>query len=153
MAKEIRIDVIGKSLGVYKPVLAKRGKRLAEILKLKKPIDVFLVDSETMRKLNRKYRKKNKTTNVLSFTSPLNFPTDTLGEIYLDPKYIEKKKEDLAFMLVHGVLHILGYDHVRTRDRIVMERKEARILAKIRSVNHVKHEARISKHETNSKSE
>ena len=131
MAKEIRIDVIGKSLGVYKPILAKRGRKLAEILKLKKPIDVFLIDSETMRKLNRKYRKKNKATNVLSFASPLNFPTDTLGEIYLDPKYIEKKKEDLVFMLVHGVLHILGYDHVRTRDRMVMERKEAALISKI----------------------
>ncbi len=151
MAKEIRIDVVGKSLGVYKPILAKRGRKLAEILKLKKPIDVFLVDSETMRKLNRRYRKKNKATNVLSFPSPLNFPADTLGEVYLDPKYIEKNKEDLAFMLIHGVLHILGYDHIRTRDRMIMERKEAKLLAKIRSANHEKHEARISKHETNSK--
>jgi len=131
MAKEIRIDVHGKSLYAYKPILAKRGKKLAEILKLKKPIDLFLVDSETMRKLNRKYRKKNKATNVLSFPSPLNFPSDSLGEIYLDPKYIEKKKEDLVFMLVHGVLHILGYDHIRTRDRMVMERKEAALISKI----------------------
>ncbi len=132
MTSEIRIDVIGKSLGVYKPVLAKRGRKLAEILKLKKPIDVFLVDSETMRKLNLKYRKKNKATNVLSFASPLNFPADTLGEVYLDPKYIEKNREDLIFMLLHGVLHILGYDHVRTRDRIKMEKKEKQLLLKLK---------------------
>ena len=131
MAKEIRIDVIGKSLGVYKPILAKRGRKLAEILKLKKPIDVFLIDSDTMRKLNRKYRKKNKATNVLSFRSPLNFPADTLGEIYLDPKYIAKNKEDMVFMLVHGVLHILGYDHERKNDRIRMEKMENNLLQKI----------------------
>lgn len=131
MAKEIRIDVLGKSLYAYKPLLAKRGKKLAEILKLKKPIDLFLVDSETMRKLNRKYRKKNKATNVLSFPTPLNFPSDSLGEIYLDPKYIEKKKEDMVFMMVHGVLHILGYDHIRTRDRMVMERKESALISRI----------------------
>lgn len=133
MNKEIRIDVLGKSLYAYKPLLAKSGKKLAEILKLKKPIDLFLVDSETMRKLNRKYRNKNKSTNVLSFQTPLHFPADTLGEVYLDPKYIEKKGEDLVFMLVHGVLHILGYDHVKERDRISMERKEKSLLSKIRN--------------------
>jgi len=129
MAKEIRIDVIDKSLQVYKPVLAKKGKKLAELLKLKKPIDVFLVDAQAMRKLNRKYRKKDKSTNVLSFPTPLYFPADTLGEVYLDPKYIERHKEDLALMLVHGVLHILGYDHEKKNDRIKMEKKEARLLS------------------------
>lgn len=125
---EIRIDVIDKSLQVYKPVLAKKSKKLAGLLKLKKPIDVFLVDSQAMRKLNRKYRKKDKSTNVLSFPAPLHFPINTLGEVYLDPTYIERHKEDLTFMLVHGVLHILGYDHEKKGDRIKMEKKEARVL-------------------------
>jgi probable rRNA maturation factor len=129
MVKEIRIDVVDKSLQVYKPVLVKKGKKLAEVLKLKKPVDVFLVDSQTMRKLNRKYRKKDKSTNVLSFPAPLHFPIETLGEVYLDPKYIEKHKEDLVFMLVHGVLHILGYDHEKKNDRIKMEKKEVRLLS------------------------
>ncbi len=129
---EIRIEVMGKSLQVYKPVLAKKGRQIAAALKIKKPIDVFLVDSETMRKLNRKYRRKNKSTNVLSFTAPLHFPTDSLGEIYLDPKYIEKKNENLPFMLLHGVLHILGYDHERKSDRIRMERKEASLLSRLK---------------------
>jgi len=128
---EIRIDVIDKSLQVYKPILVKMTKKLAELLKLKKPVDVFLVDSQTMRKLNRKYRKKDKSTNVLSFPSPLGFPINTLGEVYLDPRYIEKHKEDMALMLVHGVLHILGYDHERKSDRISMEKKEAALLSKI----------------------
>lgn len=132
MAKEIRIEVIDKALQVYKPVLVKKSKKISGFLKLKKPIDVFLVDSQTMRKMNRKYRGKNKPANVLSFVSPLNFPADTLGEVYLDPKYIEKKKEDLVFMLIHGVLHILGYDHIRKNDRIRMEKKEKQILARIK---------------------
>ncbi len=129
MINEIRIDVIDKSLQVYKPVLVKKSKKLAEILKLTKPIDVFLIDSQAMRKLNRKHRKKDKSTNVLSFPAPLHFPINTLGEVYLDPKYIEKHKEDLVFMLVHGVLHILGYDHEKKSDRIKMEKKEARLLS------------------------
>ena len=132
MTKEIRIEVIDKSLQVYKPVLVKKSKKIAEFLKLRKPVDVFLVDSQTMRKMNKKYRGKNKNANVLSFVSPLNFPTDTLGEVYLDPKYIEKKKEDLVFMLAHGVLHILGYDHIRKNDRIRMEKKEKQTLSKLK---------------------
>lgn len=132
MAKEIRIEVIDKSSQVYKPVLIKKSRKIAEFLKLKNPIDVFLIDSGTMRKMNKKYRGKNKPANVLSFVSPLNFPVDTLGEVYLDPKYIEKKKEDLVFMLAHGVLHILGYDHIRKNDRIRMENKEKQILARIK---------------------
>lgn len=132
---EMRIEVIDKALRVYKPVLEKKGKQIAGLLKLKKPVDIFLVDGETMRKLNKKYRKKNKTTNVLSFAAPLNFPIDVLGEIYLDPKYIEKKGEDMAFMMLHGVLHILGYDHERNSDRIRMERKEEIILSKLKKQN------------------
>lgn len=129
---EIRIEVIDKTLQVYKPVLVKKGKQIAALLKIRKPIDVFLVGGEAMRRLNKKYRKKDKSTNVLSFVSPLNFPTDTLGEIYLDPKYIEKKNEDLAFMLLHGVLHILGYDHIRKSDRIIMEKKEKLLMKKLK---------------------
>lgn len=129
---EIRIEVIDKSAQAYKPILTKRGKQIAGLLKLRKPIDVFLVDGQTMRKLNKKYRNKDKGANVLSFTAPLNFPIDTLGEIYLDPKYIEKKNEDLAFMLLHGVLHILGYDHERKNDRILMEKKEVQVMKKLK---------------------
>lgn len=129
---EIRIEAIDKAARVYKPVLVKKGKQIAVLLKLRKPIDVFLVDGPTMRKLNKKYRKKDKTTNVLSFVTPLNFPIDVLGEIYLDPKYIEKKNEDMIFMMLHGVLHILGYDHERNNDRIMMEKKEKQLMKKLK---------------------
>ena len=119
MVKEIRIEVLGKSLYAYKPILAKRGKKLAEILKLKKPIDLFLIDSETMRKLNRKYRKKNKATNVLSFATPLNFPPTAYS--LSGPKIYRKRMK--TYLYDSTWVYILGYDHIRTRDRIVMERK------------------------------
>ncbi len=135
MSKEIRVESIDRKLQVYKPVLVKSGKKLSGLLKLKKPIDVFLVDPQAMRKMNRKYRKKDKSTNVLSFISPPGFPSDSLGEVYLDPRYIEKKGENLIFMLIHGVLHILGYDHEKERDRISMERKEKQLLSKLRKAN------------------
>lgn len=129
---EFRIEASDKSLLPYKPVLVRKGRQIAALLKLKKPVDVFLIDGQTMRGLNRKYRKKDKTTNVLSFAAPLNFPIDVLGEIYLDPKYIEKKDEDMAFMMLHGVLHILGYDHERNSDRMIMEKKEKQLMKKLK---------------------
>ena len=88
---------------------------------------------ERMKMLNNKFRSKNKPTNVLSFQKPKNFPGIKLGEVYLDPIYIQKHKEDLALMLAHGVLHILGYDHEKKSDRIKMERREARLLSKLKA--------------------
>lgn len=132
MTKEIRIEVIDKKLQSYKPVLVKAGKKIAAVLKLKKPIDVFVIDVRAMRALNKKYRKKDRTTNVLSFVSPPGFPSDALGEVYLDPRYIEQKEEDMVFMLAHGVLHILGYDHERKSDRISMEKRERSLMSKLK---------------------
>ena len=94
--------------------------------------DVFLVSNEEIHKLNLKYRGKDKPTNVLSFPQPDNFPTPSkkkfLGEIYLSPKYIEGHNENLEFMLIHGLLHLLGFNHIKKSDRIKMEKEEARLL-------------------------
>lgn len=83
--------------------------------------DVFLVGNDVMR------------TNVLSFPAARPFPRPDLagkflGEIYLNPLYIEKRGEDLHYMLIHGFLHLLGYDHARRDGRIAMERKERALM-------------------------
>jgi rRNA maturation RNase YbeY len=76
--------------------------------------------------------------NVHSFEAPKDFPRpdikpyESLGEIYLCPDYIKKKKQDLALMLVHGMLHLLGYDHKKKGDRIKMEKKEEELLNELK---------------------
>ena len=90
-----------------------------------------------MQSLNKRFRGKNKPANVLSFMAPKNFPGNKLGEVYLDPIYIERHREDLNLMLVHGVLHILGYDHEKKSDRIKMEKKEAKLLRKLNIKNQI----------------
>jgi len=87
-------------------------------------VDIFLVDSKVMDK------------NVLSYPEKASFPRPdrngvTLGEIYLNPEYIKENKESLLYMLVHGYLHLLGYDHIRKDDRIVMEKEEDLIMSKL----------------------
>ena len=94
-------------------------------------IDVYLITSIRMRKLNKEFRRKNQAANVLAFPTPKNWPGDNLGEVYLDPLYIRKHRENPALMLIHGVLHILGYNHTRRGDRIKMEKKEKLLLLKL----------------------
>jgi len=95
-------------------------------------IELHLVTNEEMRRVSKKTRNKDKATNVLSFES-LGFPRpDTknyLGEIYLAPTFIEKKKQDIELLAVHGILHLLQYTHETKRDRMIMERVEDEILS------------------------
>lgn len=98
-------------------------------------VEVSLVDGKTMRSLNRRFKGKDYTTNILSFQTPKEFPDvpdknfpHLLGEIYLDLKCIEKRKEDVNYLLIHGLLHLLDFNHKQYDDRIKMERKEKEII-------------------------
>ena len=79
-------------------------------------INVVFVTSDHIKSLNSNFRKKNKPTDILSFAS--NDP-ELLGELILCPSVIEaqaqkngwRAKYEYLYMLVHGVLHLLGYDH------------------------------------------
>lgn len=110
-----------------KPLMKKTALKLARFLNKKDiQMGIYLVGARFMNK------------NVLSFPAPKGFPrpdvkkgSKALGEIYLNPEYIEKNGENLVFMLIHGFLHLLGYDHKRKNDRIIMEKKEQQLLKKL----------------------
>ncbi len=97
-------------------------------------ISVVLVDDSEIRKLNRKYRGLNETTDVLSF--PLD--DELLGDIVISTETAQRQareyghslKRELCFLLTHGLLHILGYDHQSPGDKQQMRQKEERILSK-----------------------
>ena len=98
-------------------------------------LDVFLVSKRKMRAINRTHRGKNHSTNVLAFEPPRNFPVSSdpeieLGEIYLCPGHIKKHKEDIDHMLLHGILHLVGFNHENKSDRIKMEKTEEDFIAK-----------------------
>ena len=124
----IKIILLDKEAKKYEKYIKKQAKKLVKFLAKKGEIEVYLINGKRMRQLNRRFRGKDRSTNVLSFQKPKNFPGSKLGEVYLDPNYIKRHKESVDLMLVHGVLHILGYDHKKKDDRIKMEKKEARIL-------------------------
>ncbi len=71
--------------------------------------------------------------NVHSYEWPVGFPKpDTngrpLGEIYLNPEFIALKNHDFDHLLIHGFLHLVGYDHVAENARIEMEALEGELL-------------------------
>lgn len=79
-------------------------------------ININIITSSQIRKLNREYRNIDTDTDVLSFEiSDLGL----LGEIYLSIEYIkkntkeEKVLEEILRMIIHGTLHLVGYDHVK----------------------------------------
>jgi rRNA maturation RNase YbeY len=91
------------------------------ILKKKYELSITCVGLKTMQEINTKHRQLNKPTDILSF------PIDTsIGEIYLCFDMIEKKaklfnistKEYTEYVLVHGMIHLLGYDHGEKMDAL-----------------------------------
>jgi probable rRNA maturation factor len=81
-------------------------------------LSIAFVSPEEIQKLNKKYRKKDKPTDVLSFERISDFK-DECAEIVLCPHVIRENaqesgltlKKELSKMLIHGILHVLGYDH------------------------------------------
>ena len=113
------VEVLDKQFSALKKSVLKQAQWLVG---KEEYVEIYLVGDDFMYK------------NVLSFPHPQGFPRpdikqQVLGEIYLNPSYIKEHGEDLVFMLVHGFLHLLGYDHIKKSDRIVMERKEKKLLA------------------------
>jgi len=105
-------------------------------------ISIFLTNSEKMRQLNLRFRKKNKPTDVLSF--PLNFVKKKigyLGDIAISYEIVNKrsKKSNFNFefdkMWVHGYLHLLGYDHKKIKEFEKMHKLEKKILNYIERTN------------------
>jgi probable rRNA maturation factor len=97
--------------------------------------ELYLITERAIQKLNAQYRRKDSSTNVLSFCEPEGFvhpdAVRHLGEIYISPDFIKKHQQSLAHMVVHGILHLLGYDHETEKDRLKMEAVENSLLEKI----------------------
>lgn len=91
------------------------------VLGKKYELSVVFVGKARIKSLNNLYRKKNYATDILSF--PLS---DTSGEIYICKEISDKKSKDfdrtetnyLAFLFVHGLVHLLGYDHGTEMDTL-----------------------------------
>lgn len=106
-------------------------------------LTIRLVEKKEMIQLNSTYRKQNKETNVLAF--PSNLPREIylqyplLGDVILCPEVVQEEclaqnkclEAHWAHLTIHGVLHLLGYDHIQEFDFKIMQELEVKLLAKL----------------------
>lgn len=102
-------------------------------------LTIRIVDVKEIRELNRDYRHKDSATNVLSFPfeAPPGVELPLLGDIVICAAVVLEEALDQgkvpeahwAHMVIHGVLHLLGYDHIDDADAEVMEQREIEVLA------------------------
>jgi probable rRNA maturation factor len=117
---------------------------MAALGRRKGELTLRIVGAAESRALNRRYRKKDKPTNVLSFPSEkmgtdLDLSPFFLGDIVICAAVVNREAREQgkrreahwAHMVVHGVLHLLGFDHIRPADAKVMERRERAILSRL----------------------
>ncbi len=104
-------------------------------------LTIRIVDEKESQQLNNQYRGKNKPTNVLSFPFevPEGIELDLLGDLVICASIVEQEAKNQnkpliahwAHMVIHGCLHLLGYDHINDGDALEMESLEIDILAQL----------------------
>jgi probable rRNA maturation factor len=104
-------------------------------------LTVRIVDRDESQQLNHQYRNKNRPTNVLSFPfqNPPGITLPLLGDLVICKNVVEIEAleqhktltEHWAHMLVHGTLHLLGYDHIDSQEAVEMESLETKLLSEL----------------------
>ncbi|OGP05576.1 MAG: rRNA maturation RNase YbeY [Deltaproteobacteria bacterium GWA2_38_16] len=126
--------------------LKKVNQWIKKILFLKKwghesppELSIIFVSDAVIQKMNKRYRGKNKPTDVLSFPAPCHSeakPKNLLGDIMISAETAKRDSrkfkisfdEELKFLLIHGFLHLLGYDHEASRkEELRMQRQERKL--------------------------
>lgn len=131
-------DVVAKMSLITKSIFIDEGQEDSMV-------NLKITDIDEITHLNNTYRAKNKSTNVLSFVNDdiSKDITNNLGDIAICYEYVDKEAKDegknlddhLIHMLVHGLYHILGYDHENNEGASVMEAKEINKLKELNIKN------------------
>ena len=110
-------------------------------------VSITLTDDKTIHELNKKFRGIDRPTDVLSFAlresdepKILNAEFETLGDIIISVERAKLQAEEyghsflreMIFLEVHGLLHLLGYDHIEENDRLEMEAEQKFIMEKLK---------------------
>ena len=108
-------------------------------------INLKILTDEDIKELNKKFRNKNTTTNVLSFSNEdvSKSITGNLGDIAISYEFVKRESKEhkknfddhMIHMLIHGVYHILGFDHENDEMADIMEIKEVELLKKLHIKN------------------
>lgn len=132
-------EKLDKELDELKDMLSDFCKRegLGNII-----FNIIIIDNPTIHKINKEYRDKDAPTDVISFAleddKTVIEPDGVriLGDIYISIDKVHEQaleyghsfKRELSFLAVHGLLHLLGYDHMEKSDEEVMFKKQEEVL-------------------------
>jgi rRNA maturation RNase YbeY len=113
-------------------------------------LGIWLTTNTTIRRYNRMYRSKDKATDILSFAyhaelkageriMPQSPEDKNLGDLLISLEYVQRDaprwgqsfEQRMQVLLVHGICHLLGYDHMADSDYQIMKRKETALLKKL----------------------
>lgn len=132
--------------GLSKRVIRVYAEKTCSLLKLRGArMTLVLTDNASIRAINKKYRKKDKSTDVISFAfRDCPFPSpgqnaEELGDVYLslEQAWLQRSfsasfRDEVKRLLVHGILHLLGYDHeLSKKEEARMRKKEEALLEKM----------------------
>lgn len=105
-------------------------------------VTLLVVDDDAITRLNRRYFHRNRPTNVISFpmegVPAASIPLKILGDVVISAETAarqakeagKKPEEEILFLMIHGILHLLGYDHEgREKERREMEEKERELFS------------------------
>lgn len=130
-------------------IVKKVLNKVAELYGLEEDaeVGVTLTDNEYIKELNTKYRNKECSTDVLSFAlnegeepEIVDGPSvNLIGDIIISVETAQMQAEEyghslereLAFLTVHGMMHLLGYDHIEEEDRVEMRKEEEYVLGEL----------------------
>lgn len=132
-----------RQVAVRTPFVKRQARRMMAYLGCSdRDLSVVFVHDDRMRVLNRDYRSKDRSTNVLAFSQRQTYPgepeTRMLGDVVVSLPTAAREagelgqslEERVVFLLAHGLLHLLGYDHEGpASQRLCMERREREILS------------------------
>lgn len=122
----------------YKDKFEKMARKLLAEEGKEKDVNIVLCTDEFVREMNNNYRGLDKVTDVLSFEWHAEFPgePEMLGEIYIAREQVKRQAPEygntffaeMKRVIVHGLLHLSGYDHIKAADRKVMRGRECEFL-------------------------
>ena len=133
-----------KNKDIFFKKICKAFPKKYKFLNKKVTFTLLLSNNKNIKKLNKVFRKKNKSTDILSFPldKKIKIKKNTyLGDIIISYNYLDKPKsqdlksfkEKVAKILIHGFLHLLGFDHKKNKDYSKMLKEENLLFKSIKS--------------------
>ena len=118
--------------GVSVAMIQRFSRKAQKLANIKGEVDILISSNKRLQELNRRFRRKNKPTDVLSFPRPVGGDIAISADIARQNAmlYGHSHAEELKVLVLHGMLHLAGYDH--ESDNGQMARTEARLRAKLK---------------------